>query len=742
MSKRKPEDEEESERGEYIAAANDAPKRSRIQEPYHPDCLSEEDTEGDTGVKVKVKEEDPDSGDDEDEGKEEKALSLAGPADGEQGEEDPEEGEEEDAEAVEAAAVVEAKSRSGDNSDDDGGGGGGDDPVVVFSVGSMFNHRDAVDSAVVYKKEDTQRFKKSGELGTSVNQEQLSRYWGACDQDITVKVASDFILDLLLAGGVVFRQNPASGGGGGDGAEKRKKHTVSGMPDRKQKRWSAAWTEFTRQMMKCIWECGFVAVMSVPHPEDGAMPRILDLTAVDVFVDCNMVGERRFTYRRRPNNTATGARFGTGFYSGDPIGPMINRMHAQHNKRDRKVQRRRGTDLPGASLPDAGVPLDPYPSSSGGGRGAAADDDTDDIIGGILTFTDGKLGPQRDGTVWSRMATIERQSAVVEFRRAVQLQAEYARANPAYFTQENKTDSRRNRDKPSSMGTVTNQFLLDSVERAIAPGGRDSRGKGGAVLDQMAHEISRHYGPAAFASFAKSIGGGGGGGSGGPDSAAVGSMLFEGGTGVGDRIDVPDGREIRPAAMPEAPKDLTKDAIWHAANVFAVFGIPDGIIQSSTIGARSGGAAKPQGTTSGEKLLQLRLIDEKRQVIRILADVYRLVLPRQADALGRAVPLDEPLDVDSLENLEVVLPGIPSEEKLLNYWTLGLLKTRKLRETISEAEGIPLDDLEEDPEPKQTEFIPEPVAPATAGKSSRPKAKAKGKGKPKAKAKKKKKSGK
>lgn len=562
-----------------------------------------------------------------------------------------------------------AGSDDGDSSSDGDSSDGDDDkPRNVFATGTVFNHKDAISYKKVYKLESLERVAASGDLSefVTVNPTQLAMAWGQCRRNPYVRSASAFILDMIIPGGVVFKlpgsaDKKSVGAGGGS--------IATATYSDEQRRWNAAWTQLAHDVLQSLWECGFAAIGLVPDAEHEVMPCVMDVTATDVLYRSNVFNKRAFVYRRHINRSAIGST--SDLYA-----------HAMSGRGARALSMAEMFNAVNGSRGKAGL----------GKAGDGA------IIGDVLTIV-ADPPDSATGDIQSKVSTLMTEQSTLAYRRSLQIHIETLRSKPPYFTEHSPVSYKWQQDA---------RPLPPEASVGRKPPTATDVG-GGGVSDYF--ELMRTKGAAG----ARAI----------YDARAKAANEVRAVDGIGERVDVPFGRIVKPTPSIDPPADIDRASILHADFVSLIFGIPPGLLHSRGVTAagssssskdpRSGSSTRSAGDQEGGEILRKRVQHARHSLIDYLRDVHRFAFAsRWAKRVARETPLSSSADFESVTDVEIYLPGMPSEQQVRQYYDMGVLKYDAFKRYVSITTTIPPEDLSADPDPPQVEYEPEPT-PAVGG---------------------------
>lgn len=319
------------------------------------------------------------------------------------------------------------------------------------------------------------------------------------------------------------------------------------------------------------------------------------------------------------------------------------------------------------------------------------------IIPNVMTI--GLSPPSKEGHLRSLVRSTLGEADYTKKRLDLQTRAETARAAPPWFAEEAKPP----KYKPDE---GTNLASTD----VLAPGGskRSLQQQQIDEEDGSAVLLIRKYGAGAV-------------------RAAMNKQLREetihnSGMGVGNRIDVPTSRVVRPATMPEVPTDILSMRLQQLTMVIMTFGVPTGMLLNETANGRS---ALNEGTER-TWAMQLRVL--KQFTLSFFYDLYHFMFdsPRQLEFAKKKAPeVATKEELDLVTDVSIMLPGIPSEEKLENYYDKGILPLETYKRYIHANTSIELEDLANVADPPQTEYEP-PPPPGSGAAPAKKKKKKKG----------------
>jgi hypothetical protein len=533
--------------------------------------------------------------------------------------------------------------------------------LYSYSMGSVFNHPRAIPYESLYKQYAIESKSKSSDLKgfVQVNPQQIDQAYMSCTKEMNYIIASGFWTEMLLSGSIEFH----------DGI-------TNGMNEDDMKFMANAWTQFARDFIQRKFELGFVPVVWTKHERFVALPAVMDLTGINVWVKRNFFNQTVFVYTIRPS-TETG-----GFDSMGATDTFLSMLN--------------GTS-----------------TSFGMNKHGAIGEE--EIISNVFTIVD--TPPDIRGDIHSKVMSLVSAETYISSRLKLQMLAETARARPPYFIEDQKGEGQYK-------GTVSS--LSEALRNNRAGGPSSSSSSSSAppapsIMDNaspvqlMALHLARYkstyhsqLGHNGLAQYEAMV----------TEALAKGAFpTKESKMGIGECVTAPSGKTVRPATQAAVPEDIINMLIQHQTNVFLTFGIPAGLLTTDTVHARTG---VNQGA---QDLLQQRVKVGKMDTIAILMDVYRFIyggeMLRRAAEKAISTPLDKHIDLTSELKFNITLRGMPSDDKIDKYYAMGFLLPAAYKRMIAAKDFINEDDLSDHPKPPQLE-APKPVAPGSTNSTKSP----------------------
>lgn len=141
---------------------------------------------------------------------------------------------------------------------------------------------------------------------------EISKYWRSTTRQGLLQIATQQIIDTIGLGAPITFER-----------EYGKK-----ISDRKQAMMSAEYARFGEDLFRSLMEVGFALMIWTPDDKMVGIPRVLDLSLVDVYYYHTVTNENHFMARLRKRNDAFGSSR-TTFFGGTDLSstPMGNRLN-------------------------------------------------------------------------------------------------------------------------------------------------------------------------------------------------------------------------------------------------------------------------------------------------------------------------------------------------------------------------------------------------------------------------------
>ncbi len=181
------------------------------------------------------------------------------------------------------------------------------------------------------------------------------------------------------------------------------------------------------------------------------------------------------------------------------------------------------------------------------------------------------------------------------------------------------------------------------------------------------------------------------------------------------------GRKQTTAQMPEAPADLLAFRIARQERAFSLMGVPLAMVTNAT---SAGGSKMSQGENSNSFILfENSQSTLKQQLIAVATQMFYSInlLAHLQEYVAHTKPEDyNAEDMAASAEVTIVLPSMPEESKLIEYYQAGWLKYESLIESLATKHCIPLESFNTKPElsvaEQMGEFPAEPKPPAKKAK--------------------------
>lgn len=197
---------------------------------------------------------------------------------------------------------------------------------------------------------------------------------------------------------------------------------------------------------------------------------------------------------------------------------------------------------------------------------------------------------------------------------------------------------------------------------------------------------------------------------------------------AGPRIDLEDDRKYQKPVLAQSPSDVVDYMRLYQESVLMTFGIPPVMVQ----------AESSRGRTSGQDVNALSVFKNHAKMFKHLCiqqfeDMHRILFDRQLFAeYLQNLPPDSLLDNSQLiagarKYAEVAfdLPGTPPEDVFKELYMMGIYKKESYIAFLSSNYGIPIDDLNKEPEISRELLLGKAGQMGAAGKGATSKAGAK-----------------
>jgi hypothetical protein len=163
------------------------------------------------------------------------------------------------------------------------------------------------------------------------------------------------------------------------------------------------------------------------------------------------------------------------------------------------------------------------------------------------------------------------------------------------------------------------------------------------------------------------------------------------------------GRTFVAAPLPEAPgEQLLKFRVARQERAYTLLGVPLAMVSNNT----STGGTKIGGAASSSNPNSFVLFDNAQQALKkdliniMQAVINRIQMPSLVDKYLQDTKPSE-IDLDECEvkcTIKVELPSVPDEDKLIQWYTLGILSLEAMQRYLGSKHGIPEEAWNKTPE--------------------------------------------
>ena len=325
---------------------------------------------------------------------------------------------------------------------------------------------------------------------------------------------------------------------------------------------------------------------------------------------------------------------------------------------------------------------------------AALGSKADGIGGRVLrnVFVHTIIPPAPDGSVRSKIVSLQGETSFVETRKGFALNAEGLNSNPLTYTEarEQRPDAILGRVVPddglslssgSSGSGASADDLIAAKRRRMAERLADDE-----IRRQV--DLANRLGPTNYRAVHQAL------------TEKIWKNL---GSENGRRVDIEDDRRLVNGPVAQAPADLIQSQVYRQQMVFMLLGIPPALIQPESTRGR---LSENNSISLFQKHVQLR----KQQMVAIAKAIYEKCHAAElAEQYTSRIPVDEKITdipADAM-SVEITLPGIPEDSILEKLYAQGLLKYEAYVEHMSVSHSMDQSNF------NKSAKIPEGFQPAT-----------------------------